>query len=114
MGRAGRPGNRVGKLGERLAGYALQQLKEEGKIKSFLFINGKGKDYQVVLNDSRTLSLEIKSSYEGRRRHQRKYQTPVIIIRNTKQKLPTEEQSRLVKIAKIEILKLFLRNSQPD
>jgi hypothetical protein len=92
----------------------LRLLKEEGQIRGFVQVDNPGEDFIVTLPDGRRQSLEVKSSYEGMKRHQERYgetAAPVVVVRNWKPKMPEQQKWRIAHAMKNRTLEALLQGS---
>ena len=97
MSKQDRDAFRKGKRSELAVLQALQQLRREGVIRGFSFVDKPGIDFRLTLPTGRVLPLQVKSSYIGRRVHASRYPgVPCVAVRYNDQKGSTPKEDVLV------------------
>jgi len=102
---------KIGRMSELIVFLALKLLKDEKEILGFVKVNEPGADFVVTLCNEQKQRLEVKSSYDGRARHELHYgktAAPVVVVHNFRGNMPDRERWKFATRIKREVLHTLL------
>lgn len=77
----GRALHRTGERTEHIAARALETLRTESAIRSFVQLDERGSDFRVVDRDGREVRVQVKTSELGAEEHRQRYpDIPVLVV----------------------------------
>jgi len=112
MKNGGRRSEKIGRMSELIVFLALKLLKDEKEILGFVKVNEPGRDFIVNLHGERKQSLEVKSSYGGKMRHELHYgktAAPVVVVHNFRGNMPDRERQKFAIRMKNVVLYTLMR-----